>query len=122
MLFAVGDKVVYRLGRRGMVTKCIKTMNGKDRYEVTFNDGLIPKNIVCFESDLKFSSSQYKFNFNAPNTKLGDRPDVINFKKDTNTYCPKCGSKWKKTESPIFGKLEVWYDCVKCNKRKEDLV
>lgn len=34
--------------------------------------------------------------------------------------CPWCGSKWKETKSPVLG--EVWYDCPKCKKSKEEIL
>lgn len=32
--------------------------------------------------------------------------------------CPICGEKYKVTLSPVLNK--EWYDCVKCNKTKEE--
>ena len=36
--------------------------------------------------------------------------------------CPICKQAWHEVESPMFGKKEIWKDCLKCKKTKEQLM
>ena len=36
--------------------------------------------------------------------------------------CPICSTEWHRVEHPIHGKKEIWEDCLKCNKTKEDIM
>lgn len=35
-----------------------------------------------------------------------------------NTHCPVCKTAWKET----LGQSNIWYDCLKCAKTKEDIL
>ena len=37
------------------------------------------------------------------------------------SQCPRCRTEWHIAESPIFGKKEIWYDCIKCNLTREEI-
>jgi len=41
------------------------------------------------------------------------------FHKDRN--CPICKEEWKVTPHPFRGASEMWYDCIKCNKTREQV-
>lgn len=52
------------------------------------------------------------------NTKEIDKKVHRNRFYNTDVVCPECGTQWTKT---CFGR-NTWFDCLKCNKKKEDLL
>ena len=52
----------------------------------------------------------------------GRKSTMFNRQVDTNKYCPVCSESWHEVESPIHGSKEIWTDCLKCNKTKEELM
>jgi len=110
--FNDGDFVKYGFHK----AKVISTRNDSKgtMYDVEFCNPTFTNNrLIVDESSLSFwfdkPSEEKTFSYKA----LYSDPDIS---------CPNCGGKWKETHSPVHGKRVTWYDCVGCNKTKEDIL
>lgn len=99
-MFKVGDYVIYT--PNNIKAKIIKVFLGGLRYTVEFDD----PNLIPPQMDIPA-------NYLAP-IEPGILPHGNNSLKEI--YCPKCGNKWKET---LIGR-QLFYDCLKCNLKKED--
>jgi hypothetical protein len=98
--FKFGDRVEVS-GHRCVVRSVRTDTKGNYHYVVRWdNEHLIPR------------EDEYGEIFLNEILKLYNR--FIN----TDTYCPVCENKWHKT---AYGS-NVWFDCLTCNKKKEDIV
>ena len=97
-------------GNEARVTSSWQESDGKVVCRIKYtNTNITPNEIEVDAKALMFSSGHSnKFSYKEM------------FERDER--CPNCSSRWHITESPIFGKKEVWVDCLKCNMRKEDIV
>ena len=103
-MFYPKDRVIYN-GNMGIITKIRYNTSGDQVCTVSFDDKkTYPKDIeiVGYKLNLEFDMDF----------------DLLDLTLDINKSCPKCGTKWTET---TFGNNK-WYDCKKCNKKKEDIV
>lgn len=97
--FKTGDRVITLGNSRGTVKKVRGT-------KVTVKlDTSISSELDYEESDLKFLTEDY-----SEEKKLTE--------EQVGTNCPKCKTPWTKTK---FGS-SVWYDCLVCKDKAENLV
>lgn len=109
-MFKVGDNVIYI--PRAVRAKVIKIMPDSN-YLVEFEDkNLIPPQMEIPESYLSLANDYY------PNVWDGywGGHSGTNSSVNKETHCPKCKTPWKET---IIGR-NTFYDCLKCNLKKED--
>ena len=70
--------------------------------------------------------SMYDSSYVIKSLKTGEETEVsewvLNKVTADGSVCVICGNYFKKTESPIHGKKEIWEDCITCNKTKEAIV
>lgn len=97
--FRRDDIVEYR-GCRCIIIKTLSPKDDENRYLLRNLVSNIEDSV--WECDIKFYSSDLKIN---------------NKKMNYGTTCPRCGSPWK--TSGFAG--SKWYDCIKCNKKAEDI-
>ena len=105
-VFCINDKVSVR-GAKGIITDIYYDwFGGEIEYEVTFTDRTIPqkdkykkKDLIYLGKDNSRSNSDYKIWV------------------DDEKYCPICGDAWN-----IDRYHGQWKDCLKCKKRREDIV
>lgn len=60
-----------------------------------------------------------------PESWLEDYDDKINcwgHWVNPKKVCPICRNEWHVMEHPIFGKKEIWKDCLKCKKTMEEIM
>lgn len=123
--FKPGDAVEYN-GHTGVVRSTSvpnKDDGGKLGALIEWdNDKLIPPTMVVPYHTLKHVSTQKlpAGNMNKP-FNVGEDPWTYSkeySKLDSETNCPQCGSEWKET----WIQHQPYYDCVKCNEKKEDIL
>ena len=51
-----------------------------------------------------------------------EKTNVFGHWINTGEICPICKEKWHIIESPMFGKKEIWIDCIKCKKTKKQIM
>lgn len=113
--FKYGDAVEVN-GHTGTIRRITKKANGNYIYNVHFdNSNLIPPHMDFPESHINHYNGgnkkyQYDGRFSYKN---------LMYSKDR---CPICSTEWHRVEHPIHGKKEIWEDCLKCNKTKEDIM
>lgn len=132
--FKVKDRIDYQ-GNLGTIIKIdvpVKDDNGKLGALVEWdNDQLVPPQMAVPYRFLLYAgqslpvgqanvsiatagnSGNQTFNVDVPEVKMNDERPI-----NPDVACPACGSIWTKTPH----QTGVWYDCVKCNKTKEDIV
>lgn len=104
-----GDIVKYN-GHKAKVISVWINYLGKRQTRIRFDDqGLIPNEMEVSEDRLEDEEEQSWYN------QFYNKKTI-----DPEVYCPKCGKDWEKTEHPIYGKKVIWYDCRKCNTKRED--
>lgn len=107
--FNYGDKVEVN-GHAGTIRSIWLDYNGNRITNVVFDDqSLIPPEMEIPEVHLKPLRRSYDYS--------GGYRGYYN----KEFQCPRCGDKWKETIHPIFGKKVVWYDCLRCKIKKEDV-
>lgn len=108
--FKYGDRVVINTNgtdKPGRITSVFKDRHGAIVCRVKFDSPSVQPNEMEFpESFLKPIKRRHRL--------FGNWIDV-------EKKCPKCGTDWHVTESPIFGKKEIWYDCTDCNQTREEI-
>jgi hypothetical protein len=98
--FKFGDRVEVS-GHRCIVRSVRIDTNGNYHYVVKWDsEQLIPREM------------EY------PEMHLNETLKLYNRFIDTSIYCPLCENKWHKT---AYGN-NVWFDCLRCGKKKEDIV
>lgn len=136
--FKIGDRVDY-YGKTGVVIKLdVPVANGPIGALVEWEDkDLIPPQMEIPYSQLLFVSSNNTMKVHNNTLPVGNQSmyGVVGGDSDddldiwsmaygedssvnTETHCPVCRSEWKETwisHRPV-------YDCLKCNKKKEDIV
>lgn len=108
--FKVGDKVKFTKDDGTVVTGTVSNLFIEPYgvgtvYDVSLDDKNLIPNIMEIEERYLTPADDYHRKF-------------MRHYYNTEHFCPICGSEWKKT---AYGK-NIWYDCVKCNKRKEDIL
>lgn len=111
--FNYGEKANLN-GHLGTIKSIWLDSNGERMVRIEFDDqSLIPPDMEISESYLK----PVKVNLDTLyNYKYGSK---MWYNKEVE--CPNCGTTWNKMEHPIYGKKVIWYDCLKCKIRKEDV-
>lgn len=124
-MYKVGDKVKARSHIGKVVYIHFDWITNTIEYDVEFDDeNLIPPVMRFKESDInKINEQKYFWTDHTEsiwdldemnkNLSLPDIPLDVN----NETHCPKCGSEWHKDK--YHGQ---WRDCLKCGKRREDLI
>lgn len=109
--FKYGDKAKYN-GFEGTITSIWFDAMGNRNVRITYDDKtLIPDHHEVLESQVKVVLSDNWYDkYYSKNPAIGS----------AKLYCQKCGEKWKASEHPLFGKKVMWYDCLKCNVKRED--
>lgn len=113
--YKYGDKVQVN-GHKGTITRIVRKHSGDYICTVTFDDpNLIPPFMDFPENHIKPDhSSRPKYEY--------DRRFSYRSIMNKDRYCPICSTEWHRVEHPIHGKKEIWEDCLKCNKTKEDIM
>jgi len=110
-LYKYGDKVKIKTNGTYKIGKVISVRgNSFDGYECTVkfdSPSVVPNEMDFPEGYLE---------------PCEEKINVFGHWVDTGENCPICKQKWHKIESPIFGKKEIWIDCLKCKKTKEQLM
>jgi len=105
--FIYGDKVITPDNNRGKVVS-VYTI-GKEYYcKVKFDNAYLMPSEMEYHQDAITAVSSTSFSYKAM--------------YNSSSQCPICGENWNKMNSPIFGKSEIWIDCLKCKKKKEDIM
>lgn len=120
--FKIGDKVSYN-GESGVIIMLDKTLpSGLLGAMVEWdNDKLLPPQMTVPYSHLTLISrppSNQSFGNSNPLPSGNFSLNKAKFKNTIETHCPVCDTEWKMTY--VF--KEPAYDCLKCNKTKEDIV
>lgn len=101
-MFNVGDKITY--GPKAHKGRIIAISPTHDQCTVEFDDrDLIPPQMDVPVEHLSHDYSYSHYYGYGNNT-------------DKTTNCPRCGDKWKET----WIGYEPFYDCLKCNLKRED--
>lgn len=104
--YSVGDEVVFT---PKTIKATIIRVLGNDTYTVEWHD----KELIPPQMDI----DGFYLAPELPHRKTLDGWGVMPENTiNKETHCPKCGTPW--TETPI-GK-NLFYDCLKCNLKKED--
>ena len=97
--FNVGDKVVYN-GHKGVILKSgypVKEDGNNLGALIEYED----KDLIPSQMGIPYRSLKHR----------------ISVMLSVKTHCPVCSAEWKET----VGNRDVWYDCLKCGKTKEDI-
>lgn len=115
--FQIGDKVEY-YGNAGTIIQIDVPVPGESHPGalVEWDEKLIPPQMAVPYAHLLLINPTL---LPVGNNPIGNSyPLSPQSNKDPDKYCPQCGNEW--TQTYYYGM--VWYDCTKCNRRKEDIV
>jgi hypothetical protein len=107
-----GDKVKLD-GEEGKVISIWMDFLNRRMAKVEFDDKAFP-DYVDYEANIESKNTYGK----STSESWGTIERRYHYTRDTNKYCPRCDTPWKVTKWERC----VWYDCLRCNKRKEDLI
>lgn len=106
--FDPGDRVIANT-HKGRISHVYYNRNGNKMCNVVFDDKkLMPSEMEFPEYKLKHEPEDNDWSYGRG----------YNSYRDPAKWCPKCGTKWTETK---FGN-QIWYDCNKCKKKKEDII
>ena len=113
--YKYGDRVQVN-GHAGTVKSVRTSSSGGYECTVYFDDpNLIPPFMEVPENHIKpYYGGTKKYEYD----------NRFSYKRIMNgsEYCPVCNTKWHTIEHPIFGKKQVWKDCLKCKKTQEQIM
>lgn len=108
--FGYGDQVVVSTNgtnKSGKVISVFRDRTGSIQCRVRFDSPTVVPSEMEFPESLLSPSGK-------AHVGLGRWVDI-------DVGCPKCGSSWHTIEHPVFGKKQIWYDCIKCDKTREQI-
>jgi len=111
--FKFGDKVIVN-GVKGAVVSLWIDLSGDYIYRVRVNNSL---DVEYPENHLRPDKPKVKFMVGGQMV-----ANAYGFARNNpEVNCPICKERWKIQEHPIHGSKELWYDCIKCSKTREQI-